>query len=684
MSAVAPAVAQHRLLASPQWSDVQARSGRVSEAYRQSIEAVRRTPFRWIDGGKAVAWRVGDRWQKYTLSSKKLEDLGTQEPPIEAPPAGPRGGRPVARGRQRDQASSPDGKQVAFYRDRQLWVRNADGEHAKRLLPLDPATTAPRVKYGIASWVYGEELDQRDAFGWCPTGKRLWCYRFDETEVLDYFLTVDVLKTQNRVDTEPYPKAGAVNPVVGLVVVDPASGEAISVPTTPPGTPLHGIGHYVYDMSWSHDGQEIRFFRMDRLQRTREFCGYHLGTRQLRVIQRQTSPTWVDNRPVRRALGKDEEIWRNEVGGFFNFTRLNLITGRETVLTRFRADAGAVVKVDEPSQTAWVTARNPENAYCVQLYRLNLRNGQAKLLTDPTLNHSVILSPDGNAMVDIAENAATPPVITLRDRDGKPIRELLRADPAPFLATGARPNERFTFLAADGKTPLVGTLEFPSTFDPNRKYPLLVQVYAGPESGGSPERYDAPSRWTELGFLVASFEGRGTLGRGWQFLTSVYAQLGIVEIDDQAAGVRALLQRPYVRADRVGIHGSSYGGYASAMAILRFPELFHAALAESSVTDWRNYDTIYTERYLGLPQDNAEAYRASSTLTYAGQLRGHLRLVYGTLDDNVHPSNTYQLAKALQRAGRSFSMMALPDEGHSGVSDAAAMEFLVETLIGLP
>jgi len=227
----------------------------------------------------------------------------------------------------------------------------------------------------------------------------------------------------------------------------------------------------------------------------------------------------------------------------------------------------------------------------------------------------------------------------------------------------------------------------PSDFDPGKKYPLLVTVYAGPESGTDRERFGVPQAMTELGFLVAelgflvaAFDGRGTDGRGKSFKDSVYKKLGVVEIDDQAAGVKALRTRPYVDGNRVGIFGTSYGGYASAMAILRYPDVFQAAAASSSVTDWRNYDSIYTERYMDTPQRNPKGYDEGSAMMYAQNLKGRLLLYYGTADDNVHPANTYQLVKALQSAGKSFDLQVGPDRGHTGVNGARMLEFFVDAL----
>ena len=190
-----------------------------------------------------------------------------------------------------------------------------------------------------------------------------------------------------------------------------------------------------------------------------------------------------------------------------------------------------------------------------------------------------------------------------------------------------------------------------------------------------------PSATTEYGFLLASFDARSGAGRGKRFLDAIYKKLGQPEIDDQAAGVKSLWDRPYVDKTRVGIFGTSYGGYASIMCLLRHPDVFQAAVACSAVTDWKNYDSIYTERYMWTPEGNPEGYRAGSAVTHADNLQGRLMIFYGTADNNVHPNNSLQLIQALQSAGKSFDVQVGPDMGHSAVRAEREMEFFIEHLV---
>jgi dipeptidyl-peptidase-4 len=302
-------------------------------------------------------------------------------------------------------------------------------------------------------------------------------------------------------------------------------------------------------------------------------------------------------------------------------------------------------------------------------------------MTDPAWHHSIDLAPDAKHFTDVIERVDEPPTTRLCDASGQVIEVLKKSDLTKFDALSLKRAEQLVFKAADGVTELHGTLFKPSNFDPTKKYPLVVSTYAGPESGGSAEDFAMPPAITEMGFLYAQFEGRGTNGRCKAFKDAVYGKLCDVEIADQAAGVKYLRERPYVDGSKVGIFGTSYGGTTSIMAILRHPDVFYAAVASSAVTDWRNYDTIYTERYMGLPdeKENKKGYDETA-MKYAGNLKGKLMLYYGTADNNVHPTNTLQLIAALARAGKSYDLQVGPDAGHSGVNQTRMWEYFVDAL----
>jgi len=629
----------------------------------------------WVEDGKAFIYRKNGKYFRYDVETGKVSEAEAPPPP----PAAPRDPRPrPARGRQYTVAFSADGEWRADYSDGNVTIRRANGEGEPIQVTTD-GDPQKRVVYGTASWVYGEELNQNEAMWWSPDAKKLVFYRTDNRPVLDYYVTLRHTAIQNDVLVEPYPKAGAPNPILGLLVYDRESGETVEVDVRR-GEKFSddSIGHYVYNVRWSPDGKELLFNRTNRRQNEMELCAADPESGKVRVVIREEWKTgWVANSPAIRWLDERRFVWTSERNGFANYYLYDLDGKLHATLTSHDFEVGPILRIE--GDTMWYLARSGDNPYKMQLHRVKLNGTGDKRLTDPAFNHTVNIAPGGKYFLDTYETASIPPTTVLRDGEGKQLAVLAESDISEFNALGLQPIEVFTFVAADGKSICYGTLEKPSNFDPGKKYPLLVSVYAGPDSGGVREVFSAPTATTEFGFLVATIHGRNAPGRGKRLLDDLYLKLGITEIDDQAAGVRELLKRPYVDAARVGIYGTSYGGYASIMCLLRYPDVFTAACASASVTDWRNYDTIYTERYMWTPQGNEQGYRDGSAMTYTANLKGSLMLFHGTADDNVHLSNTLQLIQALQRANKSFEVQLGPDQGHAGIRFERMMEFFIES-----
>jgi dipeptidyl-peptidase-4 len=673
LAAVAGAHAQETLQEMPRYD-------RYEKLRREITGSVKRGQIfaNWAEDSKGFTYSKDGKTYNYDVAAKKAEETT-------APATGRGGGRggnrgAPQRGRQFDVAFSPDEKLKAFSRANNVFLSTPDGKD--EVAVTTDGSVAKRIKFGIASWVYGEELGVREAMWWSPDSKTLAFYKFDETPVKDYFIAMNQVEFQDTLDTEAYPKAGAPNPIVTLMTYDLASKRTTVIDTQ---FGDKAMGEYVYDVRWSPDGKELFFNRTNRKQNAMEFCAANPSTGACRVVVREDQPqSWAENHPDVRFLDDQHRfVWSSERNGFKNFYLYDLSGKLLNGITQNQFDADQIVRVDEKDGKLWYSGRSGANPYLQQLHVVSLAGKGDKRLTDPSLNHTISLAPDGKHFVDVSQSVNTPPVSNLMDAGGKMIANLDKSDLSKFNELGLKTTERFSFTAADGKTLCYGTLQFPSDFDASKKYPVVVNVYGGPESGGSPETFQTPNAITEMGFLVVWIDGRGTNGRGKAFRDAVYGKLGVVEIDDQAAGIKALATRPYVDGKRVAINGTSYGGYASLMAILRHPDVFQVASASSSVTDWRHYDSIYTERYMGLPweSENLQGYIDGSALTYVKNLKGKLMLYFGTADNNVHPSNTLQLVRALEGAGKRYDMQVGPDRGHTGINQTRMWEYFVTHLI---
>ena len=670
--------AQDRLKAMPGYEQFQKMSREIPGSVKLgSVTA------QWKEDGSSFEYSWDGKRYRYEIATKAATVIGDAP----AGQGGGRGGRggagQPARGRQFESAEAPDKTLKAFYKERNLWISAADGSNTVQI--TTDGSEKDRIKYGTASWVYGEELAQRTAMWWSPDSRKLVYYRFDEKAVPDYFLQMNQTQVQGTLDVEAYPKPGKPNPVVDLYVYDVAARKPLRIDVRD-GQPFDNavVGHYVYNIAWSPDGREILLNRTNRRQNIIELAACSPETGKCRAVVREEWPTgWIDNRPEMRFLKDGKRfIWESQRTGWKNFYLYDLSGTLIAPLTRHTTfEADNIVSVDEARNLFFYTARDGDNFMKVQLHRVGLDGRNDRRLTDPAFHHTINASPDGKYFVDVAQAHATPPFTTLIDSEGKVVSELVNSDTTQFDRLGLKKVEMFTYMAADGNTPLYGLIHFPSNFDPSKRYPALANVYGGPGSGATSERFTMPSTTTEYGFLVLTLDSRSNPGRGKRTLDQVYQKLGQVEMDDMAAGVKALWNRPYFDRARVGIHGSSYGGYSAAMSVLRHPDVFAAGSAGSPVTDWRNYDSIYTERYMWIPEENKAGYDAGSAMTYAAGLKGRLLIYYGTADNNVHPSNALQLIKALQNAGKSFEVQVGPDQGHSNVNSQRMMEFFIENLV---
>ena len=474
--------------------------------YQQYVKVSQEIPGAVKLGSLAVTWNADSGSFEYTHDGKRVRyDVATRTAAeIGAAPdtaggrgRGGRGGAPgIERGRQAESADTPDGKMKAFYRARNLWVSAADGSNE---LPVTTdGSDTERIKYGTASWVYGEELGQRSAMWWSPDGRRLAYYRFDEKAVPDYHLQLKQTELQSEDNAEAYPKAGVTNPIVDLLVYDVASKKTTKIDVRS-GKPFDNsvVGHYVYRISWSADGRELLFNRTNRRQNILEFAAANPDTGATRAIIREEWPTgWIQNSPSITFLKDGRRfIWESERNGWSNLYLYDL-TGKLiaplTAHTTF--EVGSLLKVDEAAGVLFYTARDGDNYMKVQLHRVGLDGSGDVRLTDPAFNHTIAgcmgpggggggrggfgglggacgISPDNKYFVDVYQTHDVPPATRLVDATGQVVAELAKSDLTKYNAFGFKKAEMFTYTAADGKTTLHGLIQFPSHFDPSRKYP---------------------------------------------------------------------------------------------------------------------------------------------------------------------------------------------------------------------
>ncbi len=618
----------------------------------------------WADDGRSLQYTAAGKRKSLDLKNFAITDEAKTETTTPAEPAEGRrgqrrGGLPsVGRAQQRPVSTSPDGKWKAVYKDFNVTLESNEADALKIAVTKDGID---RLRFGTGCWVYGEELNQADAMWWSPDSTKLAFYEVDEREMADYHLTIDNTAMYTKLQSVRYPKAGDANPKVSLWIYDLPSKSAKRIA-------IDGeASQYLYSIRFSPEGNELLVNRSNRRQDVMNLLAVDSSTLHVRTVLTERQSSWQENSPAIQFLeDKQRFIWTTEANGWKHF-QLRHLDGRflNAISQVGQYACNTITKIDEKAGYVYFTAYSDVNPYNAQLHRAKLDGSQQVRLTSSPLNHtSFDISPDHQFVIATRESLDTPPSTVLYNADGKEVAILAVGNREEAEKAMLSPPEVFSFLSDDGKTTIYGTLHKPSRFDPSRKYPLLVDVYGGPESIGISNRYTAANPICELGYLVIKIGNRGTVGRGKAFESATYLKLGGPDLDDQAAGVKSLRERPYVDGNRVGIFGHSYGGFMSALALLRYPDVFQVAVSGAPVTDFRNYDSIYAERYMQTPAENEDGYNIGSCSKIASNLKGKLLLVHGLIDDNVHPSNTWQLSKALNDADKRFQLMIYPEFQH--------------------
>ena len=568
---------------------------------------------------------------------------------------------------------SPDGTRVAYVRQQNLYVEDLGSGRVTALT----AGGSRDIVNGTSDWVNEEELFIRDAFKWSPDGRQIAYLQFDTSGVGRFTLINNTDALYPTLTEFPYPKVGTKNSAVRLGVVQAGGGATrwMSVPGDP-------REHYIPRFEWI-DAATLALHHTQRRQNADELVLASSRTGSVTTAYSETSKTWLDASdplvidPVRTAFWLRNGslfTWISDKDGWRHIYAVSREGRQETLVTRFAGDAVNLVAADQARDVLYFIA-SPDNATQRYLYTASVKDGSVTRVTPAALagTHAYDISPDGRWAFDTWSRADVPPrtdLVSLPDH--RVVRTLVTNE---ALARKAAPRLKqpteFTKVTIEGGVTLDAMVVKPADFDPSRKYPTLVYVYSEPADTMVDDQWAtvrlALRAIADEGYVVVMFDNRGTpapKGAAWR--KAIYGAIGDVNAREQAAAVTQFAKdHPYVDASRVAIHGHSGGGSATLQAMFKYPDVYRVGIASAPVPDQRLYDTIYQERYMGLPDDNPEGYRRGSSINFAEGLRGHLLLMHGTGDDNVHVQNSERLANRLIELGKDFDEMFYPNRTHA-------------------
>jgi len=580
--------------------------------------------------------------------------------------------RRLSQGGPQQQAQfSPDGSRVAFVRGGNLFVADPTAG-SERQLTFDGRFN--HIINGLPDWVYEEEFSFARAFAWSPDGRKIAYLRFDESRVKQYNMNrfAGGLYPENY--TFKYPKAGEQNSVVELYCCDAADGSMVRMDTG------EQTDQYIPRLFWTPTGQ-LGFYRLNRLQNHFEvlLCDSSGASRVVYDERNDRYVERVDGRTVTFLPDGDRFVVRSERDGFMHLYLYSVSEGLLGRITSGEWEVTELLGIEGDRVYYLSTETSPLRR---DLYTVRLDGRGKRRLTGGDGTYRIAPSRGFRYFISYFSNVRTPNRVTLHRSDGRLVRTL--EDNAELRAKldelQVPVKEFFRFATSEG-VELNGYMVRPNGFDSSRRYPVLMTQYSGPGS------QQAADRWTigwedvlvQQGYIVACVDGRGTGFRGEEFKKCTYGELGKYETVDQIEAARYLASLPYVDPDRIGIYGWSYGGFMALNCILKGNDVFRAAIAVAPVTSWRFYDTIYTEIYNGLPQDNPSGYDDNSPIHFADRLKGKLLIAHGTGDDNVHIQNTYEMITKLVEYDKPFELYVYPDRNHGmGLSRHHLMERCIE------
>ena len=573
---------------------------------------------------------------------------------------------------------SPDGSMIGYEREGNMYEYNFDTKQETKLTN----DAKGDIFNGHYDWVYEEEFGQAQAWNWSPDSKYIAYWQFDESGVPIVKLT-DFEGLHAKYEDIPIPQVGDKNPVVKIGVIDVKNNSKIWL------TPADTGDYYIPRIYWTSEPNTLAMFVMNRAQNNLKLYFFNVVTGHRKLVMEETSKTWIaifnfytDVNDMMFFPEKTKEFfWISDRDGWYHIYRYNYEGQLLNQVTSGKWDVIKITGINPGNQTIYYTSAEAspleENLYSVKFdgtkkQRLSKINGY----------HSINMSPNAKYYIDSYSNISLPKQVELWNTNGKMLKKLEdNAAVSEYIKTHAySPKELFNFVTSDS-VKLDCSMIKPVNFDSTKKYPVVLSIYGGPESHSVYNSFEI-SGWDEYlaqnGFIVVDVNNRGNANYGSAFEKIVYKQLGKWESNDFVETARYLATLPYVDGNKMAIMGTSYGGYSTIYTMLTHPGVFKVGIANSPVTDWRLYDDIYTERYMGLLTDNETGYDKSSAMTYANNLTGKLLIIHSLMDDNVHVSNTMQLLTALTNAGKDVDLRIYPPGAHGAFYNARSYILIEE------
>lgn len=559
---------------------------------------------------------------------------------------------------------SPDGKYVAFTRNNNLYTINLSTLQETQLT-YDGGNG---ILNGYASWVYYEEILGRasnyKSYWWSPDSKKIVFMRMDENKV-PVFPIVSEEGVHGYTEETRYPKAGDPNPEVKIGVVGVEGGDIQWANFNEKTDQYFGMPY------WKPDGSALWVQWMPRTQEQLIIYEINTANGSKKEILKEEQKTWIDlddqGERIRFLNNGKQFIYRSDASGW-NHLYLHDMNGKRIgAITSGNYTVTEVLMIDEKKKQVYFVCRK-DNSACFDLYRVGLNGGGIKRMTFGKFNHrNISLSPNGNYFITQYSDAQTPDVLALADANGRMIKVIGSAKGTEFETTAFAKTELLRIKSEDGKYDLPVRITWPLNYDPKMKYPLLINIYGGPNAGTVYDGWQLSMQqqwWANEGLIQVAMDHRASGHFGKEGMNYLHRNLGYWETKDWSTIVKWLIQNAGVDAERVGITGFSYGGYMTCYALTYGSDVFTHGMAGGSVTDWQLYDSHYTERYMDTPEENPEGYKSASVLTHVGKYKGALRIYHGTMDDNVHLQNSLQLVKALQEQKKRFEFMPYPGGRH--------------------